>query len=257
MENYKNGFKTFNWTGDRNLLVYMDAREISLYDKDREEYLTFYRQEGLNGLAFENELYYKYTDVEVLKNYSFIKHLFIGQKNIKNLEGIRYVDDLEGLYLEGNLSPVDFDTLKGSLRRLSLDYHKGVKNLDKLDDLILLHIEKDNDKVLLPKSIKSLELYKSKRTNLEFLKSCNQLNRLELYSNGKLSDIRGLVSCAEDLKELEIERCKKIEDFSPILRLRKLQKLSIKLYDKEKSSQLEELIEKMKGVDIFIHPELK
>ena len=251
---YKNGFKTI-YHNDYHLLVYMDAREISLYNKDREEYIKFYKMEGLNGLAFENEAYYKHVDIEVLKDYFFIKHLFIGQKNIKNLNGISYINNLEGLYLENNLSPLDFDVFKDSLKHLSLSYHKRIKNLDRLNDLFFLHIEKDKDDVTLPKNIKSLELYKSKRTNLNFLRTFNQLNRLELYSNVNLYDINELISCAECLEELEIERCNSIKDFTPILQLKKLHKLSIKLYDKEKSSELIELGKKMKGVDIFIHPE--
>lgn len=254
---YKNGFITIKYNDNTNLMVYIDAREISLYDKDREEYLNFYKSEGLDGLAFENQLYYKKEDVGVLKDYPFIKHLLIAQGNIKNLDAISHIDALEGLYIKNNSAGFNFDNIKYSLKYLSLSYHKGIVNLERLNHLNKLHIEKDTDKVQLPENIKSLELYKSKRTNLDFLSVFNDLNRLEIYSSNKLTDIKGILNCAKDITELEIERCKKIDDFLPILKLEKLRKLSIKLYDKEKITQLKELSYKLKDVDIIIYPSPK
>lgn len=254
---YKNGFITIKYKTNIDLMVYVDAREISLYNKDRVEYLNFYKKEGLNGLAFENEIYYKYSDIEVLKDYPFIKYLLIDQKNIKNLDGIKYVENLEGLYLQANSAAFDFENVKHTLKDLSLNYHKKIVNLDTLNKLRSLHIEKDIDEVLLPKGLSSLELHRSKRTNLNFLADCNNLEHLSLYANNKLSDIKGLSTCAASLKVLEIDRCKNIDNFNSILQLKHLQKLSINLYDKEKVSELQALKNSMKGVDISIRPELK
>lgn len=258
---YKNGFKTIYTPISENrkeILVYMDARKISLYDKERSEYIKFYQEEGLTGLAFENEVYYPFEGLEVLKQYPFIEHLFIGQKNIKDLKGIQYIDCLKGLYFEGNTAAFDFEQVKDSLEILSLSWHRKLSNLDALQHLKFLHIEKDNEEVVLPSNIKVLELWKSKRTNLDFCQNLPSLKQLELFSNSKLTDLEGLVHLSQSLERLEIEKCKNIADYAPILKLEKLKRLRIDTYNKERKEELRELQSLLrKDIEVIIYPKLK
>lgn len=258
MRDYKDGFIILNYSQERKLLVYMDARNISLYDKERSDYIRFYHEENLTGLAFENEVYYPFESVDVLEQYPFIEHLLIGQKNIKDLKGIQHVNCLKGLYLDDNSAVFDFEYLKEDLETLSLTWHRNLANLQNLKNLKLLHIEKDNEHVILPPNIEELELWKSKRTNLDFCESLHSLHTMKLYMNGKLTNLQGLVHLNQNLENLEIEKCKNIEDYTPILKLKKLKTLCIFSYKKEKSEELKELENSLVKKDIFvkIHPKL-
>lgn len=255
---HKNGFITINYRNNVQLLVYMDVREISLYDKEREEYLEFYREENLNGLAFENQLYYKYSDLEVLKEYSFIEHLLIAQSNIEDFSGVRHVTNLKGLYISGNKSKFDFRLVKNQLETLSISWHRKLTNLSRLLGLKFLHIEKDHNELLLPRNIEKLEMWKSKRTNLDFSKDLTNLKKMELYSNSKLTNVDGITHLSQNLEELEIEKCKKIEDYSPILSLKNLKKLKISHYDKDQAAHLRDVFHD-KNLDflVSIYPSLK
>lgn len=257
MRDYKNGFIILNSSPERKLLVYMDARNISLYDKERSDYIRFYREEGLTGLAFENEVYYPFESVDVLEQYPFIEHLLIGQKNIKDLNGIQHVDSLKGFYLNDNSAAFDFEYLKESLETLALTWHRNLLNLQNLKNLKFLHIEKDNEGVILPSNIEELELWKSKRTNLEFCESLHSLHTMKLYMNNKLTDLNGLIHLNRSLEKLEIEKCKNVEDYLPILNMEKLKSLTIFSYNKEKSNELKELVNLLrKDIIVKVHPKL-
>lgn len=252
MDGHKNGFKILNWSDDRRLLVYMDARKLSLYDKQREEYIKFYHEENLNGLAFENQIYYPYDDLEVLKQYPFIEHLLIGQINIKDLTAIKYVNHLKGLYFEDNIAAFDFSIVKDSLENLSLIWHRNASNLDSLINLKWLYIERDQDDVLLPKGINKVQMYKSKRTTLNVFEHLINLKEVELYSNTKLTDIEGLVHLSQSLEVLEIEKCKNIADYTPILKLKTLKKLIISSYDKNRKEELKQLKKQLEN-DVYFN----
>ena len=185
---YKSGFKTIYTPVTENrseLLVYMDTCNISLYDKEPSEYVNFYHSQGLAGIAFENEIYYPFEDLEVLKLFPFIEHLFIGQKNIKDFKEIKYLKNLKGLYFEGNNAAFDFELVKDDLEILVLAWHRKLSNLDILQKLQVLDITKDNDDVALPQSLIKLEISQSKRTNLDFCKNLKSLQELKLLSNRK------------------------------------------------------------------------
>ena len=92
-------------------------------------------------------------------------------------------------------------------------------------------------------SVNQLEIYSSKRTNLNKLSNLKQLKILELWNCRKLEDISGLVNL--NLEEIEISACKKIKDFSPILMLKHLKVLKIFNSSKDQTVQLEKMAERL------------
>ncbi|AEE51738.1 hypothetical protein [Haliscomenobacter hydrossis] len=260
MRVYKDGFVVLDWSLNRKLLVYMDARQFNLYDKEREEYLKFYKQENLNGLAFENSIYYPYTHLDVLEEYPFIEHLFIGQKKIKDFSAIKYVRQLKGLYFEDNSAEFDFTMVKESLEYLSTRWHAKLKNIEQLYHLKWLWIEQDDDDVHLPAQVEKLDFFRSKKTHLDALASCKAVKIIVLDKCTKLANIQGLKYVGQSIEELRIEKCKNLEDFSPILELDTLKSLKIIDWNKENKENLKYVYEKLVAktdVNIHIHPKLK
>lgn|GEM_PF-6825153 len=247
MTAYKDGFKMLNLSNNRRLLVYMDARQISLYDKSRKEYQNFYHQEKLNGLAFENEIYYPYENLEILKEYHFIEHLYICQKNITDLTGLKYAKRLKGLYVMENKAALDFslDNIRCNLRYLSLNWHYKVSKMNCLSSLATLRLTRDRDEVKLPINIEEIQLDFTHRTNLDIFEGFTALKRLSIHKASKLNDIGGLSDCGDTLEELELAYCKNLRDYSPILKLSKLKVLKINNYHKSCISNLESLRSKI------------
>ncbi len=84
------------------------------------------------------------------------------------------------------------------------------------------------------------------------------MKRVELYANNKLTDLNGLAYLSESLENLEIEKCKKITDYTPILELKKLKRLRISSYDKEKIDDLKQLKNALReDIKVIIYPVLK
>lgn len=240
---YKNGFIILNFSEEIRLLVFMM--------KKKDECLEFYQKEGLNGLSFENSIYYSLEDLSILQNYSFINYLEIGILNLKDLSGIQYIPQLKGLYVASNVAFLDFNWIKNTLEMLTIDWHKKMLNIEQLSFLRYLNIWGDTDEVLYPPNLVELRICKSKRINLNFLKDCNKIKKMDLYGNRKLSDIEGLAYLSDSLEELEIDACKNITDFSPILALNKLKKLEIISYSKDKKEELKTLKQKLNPDTIF------
>lgn len=259
---HKNGFKTVHTPlseDKKELLVYMDARDISLYNKERSEYLDFFHQEKLAGLAFENQIYYPFKDLEILKQYPFIEELWIGQINIKDLSGVKHIEKLKGLCITDNTAAFDFNLLKDSLENTAFTWHRKLSNINVLRKLKVLHLERDNDDVVLPPNIEDLEIRKSQRTNLDFLENHLSLQEIKLNSNRKLENIGGLVNLSDSLEKLQIEKCKNITDYTPLLKLTKLTYLRISAYDKARKEELRKLqpLLRKQIEEVIIYPLLK
>ncbi|MFK8289797.1 hypothetical protein ACI76W_11225 [Capnocytophaga canimorsus] len=135
--------------------------------------------------------------------------------NIVNFESIYSLSNLRRLYLEKQKYKIDVSKFP-KIEHLGATYWKGLLNLDKthsLQSLVLLKLPNSNLEFLSGlKKLKILHIYSSKIENLSGIEKL-PIEELSLARNNCLENIL-LIEKLNLLKSLEIEKCKKIIDFS-------------------------------------------
>lgn len=131
---------------------------------------------------------------------------------------------------ENRTSSVDYGRFS-KLKELIVNGAKGHQNVHLVEGLTHLAFENGQpvSKTLVGafdgKELEELLLTASTVGSLEGLQLAPKLRRLELYCNRKLVDISALEYVRDTLTELDIESCGKINDFSVLTQLHRLEKL--------------------------------
>ncbi len=153
---------------------------------------------------------------EILRIISFAGIL----ENIINFESIYSLQNLEKIYIQQKFT-IDISRFP-KLQHLGSEYWKGLKNVDKaysLTSLVLLKLPDVNLKRLSGlKNLRILHIYSSKTQTLEGIETL-PIEEMFLARDNFLEDIRA-ISELKMLKELDIEKCKKIQNHPLINELR-------------------------------------
>nr|WP_298828980.1 hypothetical protein [uncultured Planococcus sp.] len=177
---------------------------------------------------------YEESQIDFLSECPTIESFFLEGPNVKNLSGLYHLKGLKSLSINDTAPSlaVDFNQLTtlekiygtlppkamafGSLINLKKmqvsGYKSKGKNLKEFTDL---------------KALEDLELISSNITSLEGIQGLKKLIRLGLFRMRTLMDISAIQYLPENLKDLEIESAKKIEDFSPIGKVWSLEDLAL------------------------------
>lgn len=131
---------------------------------------------------------------------------------------------------EEHTSYVDYSRFS-SLSELIINGPKGHKNVHLVRGLTHLALEngQPTTRTLVGafdgEKLEELSLTESTISSLDGVEQANRIRRLELYYNRRLVDISALTRVRDTLKELDIENCGKIRDFSVLSTLHRLEKL--------------------------------
>jgi hypothetical protein len=158
--------------------------------------------------------------------------------------GNEYLRDVTGLYQLKNLKSLSLNDIKPSLeidfgRIPSLEVFwgqlppkaKGVGALENLKEMRLWSYKpksKNLEPLSLLKKLKSLELIQSNITSLKGAEGLESLETLGLYYLRSFSSLQDIKYLSGTLKVLDIENCKKIGDFNPIVNLKGLEVLNMR-----------------------------
>lgn len=176
----------------------------------------------------------RYADnIEILKNFNWIMHLFLGTNSFRSIEVLSIFDKLESLYLEGaSKEAFDFSLLP-MLLKLTILYHEKITNgifkCTKLEYLRISHYKhksKTIDEISTLGNLKILEIKQATIINVDALSMLKKLEILELSYIYKLEDIKGLKD-KESIRNLTIQNCKKINNWEIIGSLKNLKKIYI------------------------------
>ena len=192
--------------------------------------------EYINKHHIEKALVYV-DDLEFLKRTNTLKFLHIVLNNDK------FVMDYTPLYELSEVKslvvrredfqeipvPIDYSKVKG-IEELYIS-GKGHINYEKLDTIKSLYCsnykKKDLKGLFSSKILDSLSLVQCSLENLEGLTNTENLRCLYLGYNKRLYDINELEGVKDTLTVLRIENCSKIQDFSVLNKLEKLQLLEL------------------------------
>ncbi len=206
-------------------------------------YYGCYKKDDLNVLSelFNQEikvinLVGDFKDIEILNNFKKLEQLSIS---------------------ENKKSIIDFNNFS-DLRELNFDWSSNFKNLDSLKKLEVLNMRNfiyNADLSFFKLSgLKELGIGSSKIENIDFIEGL-KLEKLSLSYCSRLNDILGLRNIKDTITYLEIENCKKINNYNIISELHLLNWLKLSNQGKiESLSFIENLkfLENLSFVDTII-----
>ncbi|MBB6329760.1 hypothetical protein HNP24_000710 [Chryseobacterium sediminis] len=135
-------------------------------------------------------------------------------ENVANVESIYSLQNLEKIYLEKQKFSINISNFH-KIKHLGSEYWKGLVNFNEAYSLQSLVLTKFPDTNLLELSklqnLKVLHVYNSKIETLDGIENL-PLEELALVKNNSLENIHAIKKM-EMLKELLIEKCKKIDDY--------------------------------------------
>lgn len=203
------GFKFLDGQPDKQIVV--ESERIS-------EYVEYIKKKEIKQVYICDLFYYNHA-IDFLAEIPFIEGL--------NINCNMYVNDYTGLYSLDNLKVLLMDEPRAAvhlermpaIEDLRLTVNKNVTGIDKLEELKRLRIHKykpksgDLEEISMLDQIESLEIIQS---NIKTLSGCGKfrhLRKLDLAYLSRLQSIGDLVKNKDTLQYLEIESCRKIEDY--------------------------------------------
>jgi len=158
--------------------------------------------EGLSVL----ETHYDYSVVNGLHKLKYLGIPDNGKdvidlKNFPNIEmcGVAFSERLQGLEFCSNLKSLTISNYKSKTKDLS-----ALPSLNNLEHLSLI---------------------KTDITTLQGIKSFRNLNKLEIFSASKLETVAALQVLLSSLEEIQVEQCKKINDYETLGKVKSLKKI--------------------------------
>ncbi len=177
---------------------------------------------------------FDYDDLNFLNECSSIEELSILNHFLKNLSGIYSLKKLRILSINETTTKVEFrinelknlEVLSGILPKKTV----GIDELNKLKGANLWGYKPKSKNLIDIKNLKELSVLSLTQSNivtLEGIGGLNNLKELQLNYLRSLKDISAFKDINAPLHDLEFDKCKSIEDFSPIQNLSQLEKLKI------------------------------
>lgn len=158
--------------------------------------------EGLSVL----ETHYDYSVVNKLHKLKYLGIPDNGKdvidlKNFPDIEmcGVAYSERLQGLESCSNLKSLTVSNYKSKAKDLS-----ALPSLNNLEHLSLI---------------------KTDITTLQGIESFSNLKKLEIFSASKLGTISALQALSNSLEEIQVEQCKKINDYEALGKVKSLKKI--------------------------------
>lgn len=230
------------------------SSEYIVIEGDRiNEYIEYIKKKKIEAV-YLCDIWYSKTEIDFLKECNFIKKLNINSEYIYNLDGLKYLKNLKELVLYAPKGKVDLKSYE-YLEKLSVDYNKnivGIENLKALKKLSLYKYKprsRNLVKIGSLDSLKELEIIGSTIDSLDGCENLSKLERLQLSYLNNLCFIDRLEKIKNSLKVLEINNCKKINNFDFVTCLVNLENLS---YNECGEIDTIEFIDKMPNLKRFV-----
>jgi len=208
------------------------GKKMVVCDAFTEDMASYCAKNKIAGLELNWAKGFKGDDLSFLKNLHFLKSFTICDYNIKDISPIHHLENLRQLDISTYCkTPLDFAAFD-RLEELSLFWRPGIKSLSKCNNLRRLFLykynppTKDLSEIAKLTNLRALSLKIPTIFSIGDVAAMEKLESLGIYGATKLTDIAGLGKL-KNLKELNIDCCKKINDFDTIMNLQDLEHLSL------------------------------
>jgi hypothetical protein len=208
--------------------------EFLMVESDRlEETIEFIKSQKIKNIAFNKYWGYKLKNIRFIEELrDIIEGIIIVTDDI-DIEGINSLWKLKLILISDKFKyPVDYSVFK-NLERCNVywnDNYMSLSTCKNLSDLVIskFKLTDKNKKLFLNMSnLRKLTLIQGKVENLEFLKTLENLEELEISYMSSLKDIEGLAACKKTLKKLILDHCKNISNYVVMEKLKELVFLNI------------------------------
>ncbi len=202
----------------------LDKEYLILFDDTLESVLEAYCAKkpgelGLSVIIFPEEENSDY--LSFLKSFEGLTHLRI-LRDLTNASSLMECKTLEYLQIESLQATLDLSQFP-KLREYRGDWSNKLKSVTKIESLEFLLLSgykprsKDLTELSELKNLKSLELVQGNMTSLNGIECLSQLIFLGCYYQRNLSDISALAIGNQQLKQVDFESCKKIQDVGQVV----------------------------------------
>ncbi|UTC66570.1 MULTISPECIES: protein phosphatase 1 regulatory subunit 42 [unclassified Treponema] len=218
---------------DKTIRENLDGKYLTIYTDNFNRGIEYAAQIGINQIhligisGIENIIDFK----EFAKISDTLKVLsFIGSvENIINFESIYLLKNVEKIYFQQKQKfAIDISKFT-QIKHLGSEYWKGLTNFNKAHSLKSMVFFKFTDmnlkKISELRKLQILHIYSSKIQTLNGIETL-PITELSLVRNNNLENIQAIKDL-KMLKELNIERCKKIVDYKLIDIIKNKVKVSI------------------------------
>jgi len=236
------GFKFEKVKVIQNLLVESDRLAKTI---------KYINEKKIKGITLNSSHGYSLKNIDFVADIAdVIEKIDIVDDDI-NLKGIELLYNLKKIFIgRDNMSPIDFSYLQ-QLESCNLSWHKRLVNLNSckyLENLYIRKFDKNFELLIGLEKLKSLSLIQSKVFNLDFLMHFPLLEAIELSYIRSLLNVDGLKHCSSTLKKLEIDHCKRIDNYDVLGKLIELTWLNV-----TDSKELEDIyfLKKLKKLEHF------
>jgi hypothetical protein len=196
--------------------------------------VEYIRTQGATQLYLNWQLGFTFKSLRFLHG---VEHLITGLEMVVeqiDLEGIERCVNLRTLLFSDDLAqPIAFECFP-NLAYCSIHWNKPYRHATFPPSLTELHIRAYQPQVGFNEAslrnlrqVTKLHLLQGSGQDLSLLHSCGPLTHLAIAYGRALTDISALAAHADTLQRVDLDKCKKISDFSPLGQLRKLQWLNL------------------------------
>jgi hypothetical protein len=155
------------------------------------------------------------SDLDFLREMPWVESVWFFGVNLKNIDGLYVLQDLKHFGVHPKRPPIDFSRLK-RLREVVVNLKAKDCGLENLEELELLHIwhfrpkDRNFSSVMLPKSLKELQINWANPESLESLPPHSNLQRLEIHRCRNLKRLGDLGEKYPNLEHLVITACGRV-----------------------------------------------
>jgi hypothetical protein len=222
------------------ILIGINGQESLFINSDRlPECINYLYNSNLRFVTISSFQYYKAKDIVFLFS---LKDFLEGLSILDTYYDYNVVNELHQLkYLgipDNGRDVIDLRNFP-HIEMCSVTFSKrlqGLKSCSNLKSLTLTNY-KSKDLTTLPpmESLEHLSLIKTDITNLKGIEQFNNLKKLDIYSASKLETIKEIQTLSNSFEEIQIEQCKKIDDYEALGKIKSLKKIILSESGKTKN----------------------
>lgn len=208
-----------------------DGQKTLLFDTDiAKECCDFILKTSIKRISLYPGVYKEKDLKPLLPIKTHIEGIFLEEIDYTNLDKFTNLHYLSAV--DNKKDIIDLANYP-KLESLCCNITNRLVGLEKCNKLVTLFINSHKpltkDLSLLPKlnSLKQLGIFQSNIESLNGIQHFENLNKLQLYGLSKLEKIEALKRLSNSLYEIEIEKCKNINDYETIGEIENLQKIIV------------------------------
>ena len=161
---------------------------------------------------------FKQDNLDFCQDMPFIRQVWFWEINLKDIEGLYALSNLEYFGVSDKRPPIDFSRFPRLKKAVwqPIKNDSGLENLVELKELDVWRFkpkEKSYSNIPLSKSLRKLELNWCNPVSLDGMPVLDKLEVLQIHYCRNLESIASLLDVAPNLKRLVISRCANLSDY--------------------------------------------